>query len=739
MPEDALMLAMDRFCNAVRLQKYRTIAQFAEQEIWLPPGGPRSGEKFELDAQPWVRHWFQLIDSGQYGRFALVKPGQVGGSLAGFNIPLMYHLFERRESTGVGVPDMTMAWDKWVDDIEPIIAASQYKDLIPSIGKGSKGGKFEAIQFKNGSTMKFMSAGGGDKKRAGKTLRALVVTEADGFDEAKETSREGDPISQMEARLNAFSLMARRVYLECTASIPKGRIWQEWLNGLSALLRLPCPACQSLVALEREHLKGWQQAPNEVMAFRNARFHCPICDHPWTEDERKEANRRAVLVCRGQEVTPDGRVVGSRPETITASLRVSAAQNMLLKAGDFGWKEWKAKFMPDAEENNLKSLYQFTWAMPWEFDANATGINEEVVASRLTGLPRGVLPEDTETLVAQIDLHTRWHYWTVVAASRMENPVWKEGAVSLDGKPIPRLLPPHHSVVDYGLMWTPDRVRLGPVEAIRAGLEELADRLETQQFLTSDGRIVPIDLILIDAGFHQEIGLAFVTGSSGPFRLIKGLGRRDRQGGGQKFVAPDKGDGVMPGDHWYDKRQPPTQESAGLDWWLLFSDTSYWMSQVHGGFLAQPYLNKEELDSLAQLRPVADPAINERNPFQRPEPVALRRPGSIALFGTEPEEHLRLVDAQVARSDYASQICAWIWSEAKTKKLGKRAATVVGWNSQWEQDHFLDTTYGGLAGESIVRQYARRFRPKPVFRPRTPPPATPYTTPGGQPYLLTNR
>lgn len=705
-----------QFLQASKVPNVRTITQFAKDEIWLPPGGPFAGQKFDFERQPWALHWCALIDSGLYSRFALVKPGQVGGTLMGFNLPLMYHIFERRENTGCGVVSMDMAWDKWCDDIRPIIEASQYRDLIPAEGRGSKGGKFTGITFKNGVSLRFMTPGGNDKTRAGKTLRALVLTEVDGYDEVRETSREGDPISQMEGRLNAFALIASRVYLECTVSIETGRIWKEYKNGTQSILRLQCPHCRHYVELERKDLKGWQTAQTELEAIKNTLFHCPDCSLPWSEDQRKYANHHAVLVHRGQEVTPEGQVIGERPQTITATLRVSAVHNLLRPAGDVGWKEWKAKYAPDNEESNLKSIYQFVFVIPWAGESNATGINEEIVASRLTGLKRYELPEDTETLVVHIDLHLKWHYWTVCAAARNVNPFWKPDAKTLDGKPIPQFMPAHYSIVDYGLRWNPDRKRLGPEGALEAGLEQLAEELESIDFLTEGGRSVPLDLGTIDGGFHPEIGIRFCISSGGIWRVMSGIGRKDSRGKHRYEQPKKRTKDVRPGDHWFDQRQPACPESNGQHWWRLYSDTNYWMHQVHAGFIALPW-------------------IDDKGDMPLPPGVErMRRPGSIALFGDDPEEHHRLVDAMVPRSTFATQIVGWIWSETKTKKKGQQ----IGWNSQWNEDHWFDTTYQTLPGHSVVRAYARRFRPKPP-PPQQRPAAERFTTPDGRPYLLTDR
>ena len=99
-------------------------------------------------------------------------------------IPLLDHLFELGETVICGLPDMDMAADKWREDLMPVIARSKFKDLLPSAGGGSRGGRVESLQFVNGATLTFMSGGGSDKSRAGFTSRVVVITETDGMDTA---------------------------------------------------------------------------------------------------------------------------------------------------------------------------------------------------------------------------------------------------------------------------------------------------------------------------------------------------------------------------------------------------------------------------------------------------------------------------------------------------------------------------------------------------------------------------
>lgn len=688
---------------------FRTISEFAEQDIICPPSSPRADEPFLIEAQPFAGLLFAAIESGDYYRFAVTGPLQSGKTFL-FIIVALYHLFEVGEDVIYGIPQMEMAMDKWKRDFLPVIMASKYRDMMPESGAGSQGGKFESITFKNGKTLKFMSAKGGDEKRSGVTSRILIMTEIDKYDEAAEASRESDPVTQMIGRLESVGISDSRVYMECSVSFATGRIWVEYNAGTGSRIATPCPYCKAYVSMERENLHGWHDAEDEIEAHKKAHFKCPECDEKWSEEDRIAANKACVLVHRGQEITPDGEIVGSAPKTYTIGFRWNSSNNLLKSAADLGWKEWKARIDPD-DENSERTLLQFTWAKPWSGESNATGIKPSIVSERLTYVDQYLVPEDTEVLTLQIDLHFRWNYWTVMASGRNPNPAWKEGAKLANGLPMPRFLAPHYSIVDYGVAWNPDRQRLGPEGAMEAGLELLAEELESRLWSTPEGRIVGMDLALIDAGFHQEIGLRFVTGiPGGIWQLARGKGRKDVQGT-EKYIAPKAAtEDLYPGDHWYYSRHPACKESNGKKWWMVFTDTSHWMHSVHAGFMALPFIRAKDETGHGP-----------------------RRPGSIAIFGKDEDAHLRNLDVMIPRSSYAMQICGWVWSETKSKKEGSK----VGWNAPYQEDHWLDTTYGCRAADSIVRTNAKRFRNiAAVPKSRE---ATQFTTPDGRPYLLTDR
>jgi hypothetical protein len=656
----------------------RPISQFALEEIILPPSGPHPGEAFTIERQPFAGLWFSLIESGLFVRYAITGPLQSGKTLCGVVIPAMFHLFEIGENVVYGIPQMEMAMDKWKQDLLPVIMASRYASLLPDSGTGSQGGKFESITFKNGATLKFMSAKGGDEKRSGFTARVLVMTEVDKYDEASETSRESDPVTQMIGRSEAFEVMNTIVFMECSVSIETGRIWVEYTSGSMATIKLPCPYCPEYVTLERENLVGWQDAGNELDAREWAHFVCPCCGHPWTEEDRATAHKSAKLTHKGQTVV-NGEVVGPLPKTLTAGFRWNAANNLFKPAADIGWKEWKARFDPD-EENGEKALLQFLWAQPWKGEVlEGIDLKPAIVASRLTGLARYEIPDDTETLVCHVDMHKRWHNCTVLATGGSGPNKWR-------------------SVVDYFVVPTPwVEGTDNHVAAMSAALVEVRQLLADRRWVSPSGDEWDIDLHLVDAGFEQDMALVTISGFGPRWLLIKGFNPAET---GYKAPKEDTQE-IKAGFHLHFSQQPAKPELKVRSWWLILVDTDFWMRQVHAGFATATTID------------------------------GVRQPGSIGLWGKDAGVHMQPAILQRLRSSFAEQVCGWKW----VSQFNPRKGEMMGWVPNGE-DHWLDNLYNCLAGDAIVRQLHSRFHPKPTDAPAA---REPMTTPNGQAFVATQR
>ncbi len=542
-----------RILAAITPPRRRTYREFAEQELILATG-PRRGLYFRADFMPWTIPVLEEFERGDYRRFFASGPVQSGKTLLFFILPIMYHLFECGESVIVGVPIVNMAQGIWEERILPAILNSRYADLIPSSGSGSRGGKFLAIKFRNGAVLRFMGAGGGDQQRSSHTARVVVMTELDKMDEASTNSRETDPVNQIEARSKSFGDHAR-VFGECTMSTRTGRIHLEVREyGTDTRVYLPCRKCGEYVSCERKNFSGWQEATDLIEARERGRFFCPACSGEWTEDDRAFSLRSPVLAAKGQTVTKDGRVEGPRPRTNTWGFHWNAMHNSLVKMADIAEAEFRAERSGKPDE--VKGLMQFTWAEPYEERiSDLSGLSRDIILGKITGHPRGAIPEGIVRISLAIDPGLYRCWWILIG--------WRKDASG--------------HVIDYGAIEVhqerqPDPLRILP--ALRAFREDTIKPGWGEQ-----GR--QPDLVLVDSGYQKDVVYSFILESGQPRYLAsKGFGSgRDQQ----KWRTPAKStDEKEVGNEWVAVVQP----GSGIRLIELHSD--HWKETVHEAFAVAP-------------------------------------------------------------------------------------------------------------------------------------------------------
>ena len=523
------------------------MAQWVEDELVIPTG-PYEGMRYRLDRQPFNRLWFEAIDSGQWRRFFATGPTQSSKSLTGYVAPSLYHLFEMREDVICGVPSREMVNGKWKKDFLPVIQRTRYRELLPTGGEGSRGGDVaERVRFRNGRELRFMTAGSGDKGRAGETSRILVVTEVDGFDERG--SREADKFTQLEARALAHGDNAR-IYGECTVSTEAGRIWHEYTQGTHSRIVICCPHCQAWVTPEREHLVGWQDAPTELAAKRNAGLACPACAAMRTEAQRRQANGECRLVHEGQQIDAAGVITGSPKETETLGFRWTAANNLLVSMGVVAMKEWKGHRAQD-EENAELELRQFCWTMPaLPAKQDLSQIHAAIITQRQTQDPRGRVPAGCRLITVGIDVGKWYCHWVATG--------WAEHAT------------PH--VIEYGVLEVPSGAMAEEI-AILCALRDFRDRIAAGGWPAEGSSMMRPAMVFVDSGYKPD------KATDNPvyvFCAESGFGWWPAKGIGETQSTSALGEKNMPrGDGWGSSKIPGRKIA------LIDVNADYWKSFVH--------------------------------------------------------------------------------------------------------------------------------------------------------------
>ena len=510
---DTLAVIRKEIVTRAQTPRVRTYGEYVQQELVLPDG-PYRGHKFKTSYQPYTRLLLEEIDKNIWRAIWELGPTQSGKTLIGSAAPALYHSIELRQNVVFGTPNMDMAADKWASDLLPIIMSSGYVAELPASGRGSRGAQnLTRIDWRNGGGIRFMTGGAGDKGRAGFTSPTICITEVDGMDEAGGASDETDKVSQLIARSNAASSRAR-VYGESTVTTKQGRIWIEYQRGTCSRIATPCPHCGEYVTLEREHLRGWEDAESEKQADANTHWYCSACGQPWTEAERRTANETAVLVHRGQTVDKNGHVAGPVPDTFSLGFRWSAVNNLFWTAGDIGLRCWRAARAANADLAE-REICQYVFATPYEPpDMSAATLDLETIEGRRAQYWQGQVPEMAEAYTLGIDIGKWQCHW-----------------VSLAGLPGGLA-----HVPDYGAFEVYSN-EMAEEEAILAALRGFRDVIEAGWDWGGDKRVIP-QAVWIDARYLRRQVVQFCNESGDRYMPCISFGQTTWGKSAQKYRQP---------------------------------------------------------------------------------------------------------------------------------------------------------------------------------------------------------
>ncbi len=190
-----------------------------------------------------------------------------------------------------------------------------------------------------------------------------------------------------------------------------------------------------------------------------------------------------------------------------------------------------------------------------------TAINEmqpHIVADKINGMDRGVIPDWAERVTMMVDVHDAKLYWAVVA--------WRQGFVGF--------------VVEYGVdpVFSPIAGSVTKKEKERQtelAIIEALKVLRKKSKWQMDGKDRGVDLALIDAGYKDAAVYTFAKSTGG------GVWRPAKGGSGRtgSYHVPKKSKTIkMIGSGWHhsylaEKRQ-----------WLIIHDANKWKRRVQDGF-----------------------------------------------------------------------------------------------------------------------------------------------------------
>jgi hypothetical protein len=554
-------LALKAFDDAVAIVLPRvplTHREFARRYVRMPAGGPHGDEMYRDEWQPVLGVLWDELDRNYWQEVVATGPVQASKTFGVTVVPTLRDIAELKFSPILGVPEADMFADKWDRDFKPVLQASDsLRWLLPDTGSGQRGGRVrDRVTFGNGTDLKVMSRGGQATNKAGYTTPRLRITEAAGFSGASTSERdqEADSYRQLVGRLGAFDLMdpRRLVSIEGTLTVAdqlpyrlRGEDDDETLISSRSRLLSPCPHCGVWISPEREHLVGWQNATNVIEAYENARFLCPSCAQEITDEQRKASIQSVRIVHHGQELTPDGEIVGPMPPTRRLWFRWSVWHNCLISIGTVAVAEWEAAQIEEGtldRDNAERDLCQKKWATPYKPRDDATApLNPTKLAKRTNrALQRGLLPANTQTLTIGVDLGFWRGHWAAVA-------------FTADGR---------LHVVAYGVFPICDNEGDDVESKMQEALAKFDEEVVLEGFAQdgTDGALLP-DAVWVDMNYKPDAVGEFVrsrgSGWDSRWKACRGRGKSIAGNNGGYYHPKQTNWSVARiGTQWYAERNP---------------------------------------------------------------------------------------------------------------------------------------------------------------------------------------
>lgn len=217
-------------------------------------------------------------------------------------------------------------------------------------------------------------------------------------------------------------------------------------------------------------------------------------------------------------------------------------------------------------------------------------LTADEIAGKLSQVPRGIVPLDTDTLTAFIDVQGNVLFYCVCA--------WRSNFTGyvIDYGTYPKQARPYFTKADISPTLAHVTGKPGEEAQIYAGLETLTQSLLgtdwKREHVDGEGAVAKIDRILVDSGYQTEVVYQFCRRS-----LYAPL------------ITPSKGEYIGEAKRTINKAKPKQGDKPGLEWILhharenrgvrlLRFNTNYWKTFVMER-LAVPLFGKDKESRLA--------------------------------------------------------------------------------------------------------------------------------------------
>ncbi|MBF0444627.1 MAG: phage terminase large subunit family protein [Magnetococcales bacterium] len=290
----------------------RTADQWADQCRILPQGSAEPGP-WRSARTPYMIQIMRACSDPHYKRIIAVMGSQMGKSEGLFNV-IGHRLDDDPAPVLFIAPNQKLAESVSNDRVMKMFKS--VPSLWSKLAKGKQNKMTE--KFIAGVRLGFGWAGSATELSS-HPAGIVLVDERDRM--GNDVDGEGDPVELAEARTSTFP--DGKVIVTSTPTIEGGSpIWALYEEGTRFQWAWPCPECGEYFS-PRFELLTWPKDATPQQTLKEARIQCPVCDALIGDEHKTAMNARGVYVAPGQEITPQGEIIGDPPDSDTASFWVS--------------------------------------------------------------------------------------------------------------------------------------------------------------------------------------------------------------------------------------------------------------------------------------------------------------------------------------------------------------------------------------------------------------------------------
>jgi len=252
------------------------------------------------------------------------------------------------------------------------------------------------------------------------SVRYLFLDETDKYPPF--SGREASPIELSRERTRTF--WNRKILKTSTPTTKKGYIYNEYQRSDQRKYFVPCPHCghYQILYFDNIRIPEDERDPGRIREQKLAWYECPECRQKIKDSEKERMLIAGKWVAKGQQIGPDGRILGERPAGNHAGFWINCLYSAWLT-----WSEIMAKFLESTETDDLLMNFINSWlADVWTEKAEYQDSTQ--MEKRRVDYPAGQVPPGALILTAGVDVQKFFFYYVIRAwGAKMKSWLVEEG------------------------------------------------------------------------------------------------------------------------------------------------------------------------------------------------------------------------------------------------------------------------------------------------------------------------